>query len=252
MNRRELGAGEALIMVHGFAGGSGYWSPVAESFAEQFHVVMPDLLGFAGSTTIPVPETVQGFAAGLIKIMDKLAIEQCSLLGHSMGGMIALQAALDAPSRISRLVLHGTSCQAVIPDRYETLDETIARFETEGIDATIDRVVASWFVDYEMSPAYAACRAAAVGLTATTAIAAMTTMRPWNVCDRMSEIGVPTLVIGGDKDRSIPPQHFLNLWHGIPDSHLAVLPNCAHAVHLEEPALFTRFVGEFLSTGNVG
>ncbi len=248
LNHRCMGAGEALVLVHGFLGGGGYWGPVAAHFAERFQVVLVDLPGFAGSAALPVPETVTGFGAALIELLDQLGIERCTLLGHSMGGMIAQQVALDAPSRITRLILYGAACQAGLTERFETIEETMVRIEAEGIEATADRVVATWFVDGEKSSAYDACRAAGVGISAASAIAAMTTMRRWSVRERLGEIGAPTLVIGGDGDRSIASHHFLDLWRGIPDCRLAVVPGCAHAAHLEKPDLFISLLGDFLAT----
>ena len=252
LNYRRMGTGEALVLVHGFLGGGGYWGAVAEHFARRFQVILPDLPGFAGSAALPVPETVAGFAAALIEFMDGLGIERCRLMGHSMGGMIVQQVALDAPSRISRLILYGTACQSGLPERFETVEETIARIAAEGIEATADRIVATWFVDGEKSPAYAPCRAAGDGALASSAVAAMRTMQGWSARDRLGEIAAPTLAIGGDRDRSIAPHHLLDLWRGIPDCRLAVVPGCAHAVHLEKPVLFMDLVDDFLATGGRG
>ena len=57
---------------------------------------------------------------------------------------------------------------------------------------------------------------------------------------------MPTLVIGGDRDRSVAVSEFIKLREGIRDAQLCIAPGCAHAVHLEKPDLFNRVVGDFL------
>ena len=102
--------------------------------------------GFAGSGGIEAPDSVAGFAQALLGLLDELVIERTALLGHSMGSMVALQLALDHPNRVERLVLYGAACTGNLAKRFETVDDSMARIEDEGIEACADFIVPIWFV----------------------------------------------------------------------------------------------------------
>ena len=94
---RRFGEGRALVLLHGFLGGSGYWAPQISHFARMFEVIAPDLPGFAGSHAQPTPDTISGFAPVLLDFLDRISIGRFALVGHSLGGMVAQQIALDFP-----------------------------------------------------------------------------------------------------------------------------------------------------------
>ena len=71
-------------------------------------------------------------------------------------------------------------------------------------------------------------------------------MAGWDVRDRLGEVGMPTLVICGDSDRSTHPDCSYELWQGIPNAQLCVLPDCAHNAHLEVSEVFNPLIRRFL------
>ena len=249
LNHQRHGSGPPLVLQHGFLGGAGDWLPLFATFGRHFDVIAPDFPGFAGSSEIEAPDSVAGFADALLGFLDELGIERTSLLGHSMGSMVALQIALDHPERLDRLVLYGSTCTGDLPDRFEPFEESIARLERLGVDACADFIVPTWFVDGEAAPYFAMCREAGRGLGTETAIRALRALGAWNVCERLGEVSVPTLVICGDLDRSTTPAQSYRLWEAIPDARLCVVPGCAHNVHLERPELFSGIVLDFLIEG---
>ena len=129
LNHQRHGSGPPLVLQHGFLGGAGDWLPLFATFGRHFDVIAPDFPGFAGSSEIEAPDSVAGFAGALLGFLDELGIERTSLLGHSMGSMVALQIALDHPDRLERLVLYGSTCTGNLPDRFEPFEASIARLE---------------------------------------------------------------------------------------------------------------------------
>src|SRR5215470_11167237 len=91
----RYGKGTPLIMQHGFLGGGGYWVPQFPAFGKGFDIVAPDLPGFAGSGAEPPQDSIEGMAGAVVALADALKIERFHLIGHSMGGMVAQQIALD-------------------------------------------------------------------------------------------------------------------------------------------------------------
>ena len=246
LNYRRFGSGPTVVLQHGYAGGGGYFGILAAHLAANFDVIATDMPGFAGSANEPVPDSVPGIAESLLETLTQLNVERFMLLGHSLGSMTALQAALDHPDRIERLILYGGSATTNLPNRFETFDETVARIESESIEVTTARIAATWFVDGDKHPLYEFTKTAGAGASKEGAIRLMRGMVGWDVRDRLGEVSMPTLVICGDSDKSTHPDCSYELWHGIPGAQLCVLPDCAHNVHLEVSEAFNPLIGRFL------
>ena len=148
--------------------------------------------------------------------------------------------------KVERLVLYGAASTGQLPGRFETFDATIRRLERIGIAEGGEPIIASWFVSGRRHPAYALYRQMAEAARTDAAIAALRAIEAWQVTERLGEIDVPTLVIGGDRDRSTEPAEQFRLWRGLRLGQLCILPNCAHAAHLEQPDVFHRLVSRFL------
>ena len=246
LHYRRYGKGTPLIMQHGFLGGSGYWVPQFPAFGKCFDIVAPDLPGFAGSAGEPPQDSIEGMADSIVTLIDSLRIERFHLVGHSMGGMVAQQIALDHPDRINKLVLYGTASLGDLPKRFETLAATRQRVRREGIEACLQRIVPTWFVEGMDAPFYDLCYRAGSGVTAAAADNALGALATWNVSAQLKDIKVPTLVICGDRDRSISLDQAVALSDGISTSRLCIVPGCAHNVHLERPEFFAQAVRDFL------
>lgn len=244
---KRSGSGRPLVLVHGFLGGIAEWDALFAHFTRSYDVIAVDLPGFGGSAAIPAPSTLTGFAELIAGLLDALAIERCALLGHSLGSMIAQQFALDHRHRVERLVLYGAASTGTLPGRFETFDATIERFERVGIAQGGEPIIASWFVAGRGHPGYRTYRKMAEAAVTATAIATLRAIAQWQVTDRVGSIDAPTLVIGGDRDRSTEPAEQFRLWRGLPSGQLCILPNCAHAAHLEQPELFHQLLARFLA-----
>ena len=247
LNYIRHGRGKTLVLLHGFLGGTAYWVPLSTGLKHAHDVIAVDLPGFAGSTKVPAPDSLNGYAKAVLDLLDNLGVERFSLLGFSMGGMIAQQAALDFPQRLEKLVLYGSAAVGDLPHRFESWEASIVRIEREGVEPTADKTVATWFVEGKSHPYYPACREACRGAYAPSCITVMRAMQGWNNVGRLGEIKMPTLVIVGDKDRSTKVSDSLILWEGIPGAELCVLPDCAHGAHMEKPDLFNKVLAEFLA-----
>jgi pimeloyl-ACP methyl ester carboxylesterase len=242
----RTGQGPVLVLQHGFLGGGGYWRAQMDAFRSRFDVIAPDLAGFAGSANEPVRTSIEGHAAALVELLDALDVERFHLLGHSMGGMVALQAALDHPRRVASLILYGTASTGTLPERFETFEASIGRVEKEGVEACARRIASTWLIDGDASDKLALCLEATRGTRQAAAVAALSSFGRWDVTQRLNELRMPTLVISGDRDRSVDARHSIALWRAIGGSELCIAPRCAHGVHLDDGALFDHVVGRFL------
>jgi pimeloyl-ACP methyl ester carboxylesterase len=243
---RRYGSGPTLILQHGFVGGGGYFAPQAARLSNYFDVICPDLPGFAGSAAVSAEMTTSGLSRALIGLLDELGVGRFSLLGHSMGGGVALQTALDHATRVDKLVLYGTASSGRMPKRFETVKETLERIRMDGIQVTAERIAATWFVEGAHAPMYEFCVTAAGEPDQTAAMRAIENFQKWDVTERLGELKMPVLVMCGDRDRSYNLEDTLPMMRRIARSQLCVLPNCAHAAHLEAPGIFTDLLIDFL------
>ena len=243
------GRGPAVVLQHGFLSGAVYWRSLIDSLADSFDIIATNLPGYADNAAAEPVDRIEKFAEFVLDLVSELGVDRFSLLGHSMGGMIAQEVALQAPERLDKLVLFGTGPNGVIPGRFESIAASRERVINEGAASTITRTVASWFVEESRDANYQS----GVDLAGQTSVAAMlagyTAWENWSSASRLTDIEPETLIIWGERDRSYNWEQVHQLWKNIPSVSLAVLPGCAHNAHLENPELFNLVVKDFLLGG---
>ena len=234
-----------LVLVHGFMGGAAQWARQASLGAER-DIIAVDLPGFGAKADEPPLERMDDFAAAVLDDLNRLGITAFDLLGHSMGGMIVQDIVRLEPARVRKLVLYGTGATGVLPGRFETVATSIARARQDGPHATARRIAATWFLKGSEDPEYKACAAISEKATLNAIIDGLRAMQDWSGEAHLPSISQATQVLWGDADRTYAWPQNATLWKTIPRSHLAVLPNCAHAVHLERSTLFNALIDDFL------
>jgi pimeloyl-ACP methyl ester carboxylesterase len=246
LNYQVNGDGHPLVLLHGFVGGAGYWFQQEDALGGDFQLISVDLPGFAGSADVPEQDSLEGYANTVIEVLDALDLPRVSLLGFSMGGMIAQELARLYPDRVETLILYGSSAVGDLPQRFESWEASIQRLGRDGVEATTDKTVATWFVEGTESPRYPRTREACAGASLPHCIKVMRAMQGWNSEAWLAELTMPTLVLVGDQDRSTTPYDSIPLWEGIPNAEFCILPATAHGIHLEEPELFNLVLKKFL------
>jgi len=243
---RRSGAGQTLVLVHGYLGGSRQWEAEIDAWRHGYDVVAVDLAGYGQAGRLTSPHDMASHARSVLATLDHLGVACFHLLGHSMGGMVAQEVVHLAPLRVMRLVLYGTGPLGCIPGRFETMARSRERLAEHGVESTARRICATWLLAREAAPAFESLATLAASASAQAAEAGLWAMEGWDGRDRLAAITQPTLIVWGEHDRSYNWAQVEALWRTIPRASLAVLPACAHALHLERPALFQRLVQEFL------
>ena len=234
-----------LVLVHGYLGGSSQWIEQVAVFSQYFHLVTVDLPGFGLNHSMESPETIRGYAEFVLNQLDRKGVEQFHLLGHSMGGMIVQEMAAMVPSRINYLILYGTGPVGMLPNRFETIEESKRRVVADGPQLTGRRIAATWFVQREQAAQYHVCAELADKASLQASLAGLSAMEAWSGVPYLTQIKSPTLVLWGDGDRTYQWSQPEQLWNNIPAAQLGVLPGCAHAVHLEKPHVFNAVLMDF-------
>lgn len=240
------GSGPPLVLVHGYLGGSAMWAGQIARLAPRFDVIAPDLPGFGESRDLAPHDSIEAIARHVLGFLSEAGVERFDLLGHSMGGMVVQQMAAEAPERVRRLVCYGTGPVGVLPGRFETIDASRARLARDGVAATARTIAATWFRDGEDGPGFDICEKLGKHVSMETALASLTAWERWDGRPGLPRIEAETLVLWGDRDRSYDWSQPEALWRGIARSSLAVVPGCAHNVHMEKPALFDALLEDFV------
>lgn len=229
-------AAPTIVLLHGFTQTGGSWAATIAALGERYRALAPDIRGH-GSRCAAEPVTFDAVAADVLA----LAPERFALAGYSMGGRIALDVALRAPGRVSRLILIGAS--PGLRDGEErrarrVADEALAdRLGREGIEAFAAEWAALPLLADQPHEVAAAARAerlrqSPAGLAAALRGLGTGAMEP--LWDRLGELSMPVTLIAGERDakfRAIAQQ----MEAAIPRAALHVVPGAGHAVQLERP-----------------
>lgn len=228
------GRGPAVVLLHGLSGSHRWWRYTFPELSREFRVHVPELVGFGASRPAPRQPSIPQMAELLVSWMDLQGIERTHLVGHSMGGQIAIHIATRWPERLDRLVL----VSAAGISRGRTLGE-LARFLAELVPPR------SWgrpgFIPTIARDAFQA--GPLVLLRATRHILG-DDVRPL-----LGRIVHPTLLVWGRLDPLTPLSHGWQMADAIPHSRLVVLPDAAHNPMADTPVRFNEVVGTFLRTG---
>ncbi len=243
---------ETVVFVHGYLGGGAQWDGQQAALSDRFHIVTPDLPGFGANHAMAAPTTIEGFAGFVLSQLSDLGLERFHLVGHSMGGMVVQEMVARAAERVDALVLYGTGPVGLLPGRFESIDESKRRVTREGSQATARRIAATWFLDGAAASGHSLAAAIAEQASEQAALAGLSAMEAWSGRAALPHIKSRSLVIWGDQDRSYAWSQPEELWRTIPDAQLAVVPGCAHAVHLEKPELFNAILMDFLDGHDPG
>ena len=240
------GEGFPLVLVHGYLAGSRIWLEQLAHFKNRFDVIVPNMPGLGLSAALRAPNTIIGFAEKILADLSSLGVKTFHLVGHSMGGMVVQTMAALAPERIKYLVCYGTGPVGVLPNRFETIDASRQRLVNDGLDKTVKRIAATWFRDGENAPGYQHCVELGLQASMQAALASLDAWETWDGTKQLKKIKASSLVVWGDSDRSYGWSQPEALWRGITNCSLAVVPGCAHNVHMEKPRLFNAILEDFL------
>jgi pimeloyl-ACP methyl ester carboxylesterase len=232
MYYEEYGAGEPLVLLHGFGGCSRNWLPFIAELSERHRLVVVDLRGHGHSTNPENKFTHREAASDVFLLLEKLAVGHFSAMGMSSGGMTLLHMATSQPKRIDAMVL--ISATSHFPDEaraimrrasLETMPKEVQEMYRECAkrgDAQIRQLIAqfnAFHKDYDD-----------MNFTA----------------QGLSTITARTLVVHGDRDRFFPVEIPVSIYRSIPDAALWIIPGGDHVPIYDSTVPFTSTALRFL------
>lgn len=254
--------GSPVILIHGLGASADIWMRNIESLAEQHRVYVPDVAGFGRSDKPGGPLSPFFFGRFLDDFMAALNIDQASLVGHSLGGGIALLHAIGYPEKVDKLVVAdsaGLGREVIYTLRLMSLPliGEIMSYPTRfGVAQFFKLAVRNPGVITPdiIDTYYEIFRLPGQQKFLLQVVRAMVTLRGGRsellepVLNNLSTITAPTLIMWGRQDRVLPVKHAFIAKDKIPGARLAIIENCGHITNLERPDEFNQVVREFLGT----
>src|SRR5947199_4198147 len=260
---RIAGEGPVILLVHGIAGSSQQWLDSMTLLAEGHTVVAPDLLGHGRSAKPRGDYSLGAYAAGIRDLLEVLGHPRATIVGHSLGGGIAMQFAYQYPERCERLVLvssgglgrevHAMIRAAALPGSEWVLPLICTRGLLDAVDGVarfVGRAGLRAAPDLEeiwrgyASLGDADCRRAFVHTLRT--IIDPSGQRV-SAADRLYLAAeVPTMIVWGEQDGVIPVTHAHAAHAAIPASRLELFPGAGHFPHRSDPRRFVEVLLDFV------
>ena len=239
--------GEKVVFIHALGCNLDLWDAIVPLIPADFQSIRYDLSGHGRSAAGPDELSIEDHAQDLIHVLDECGAEDANLVGVSVGGMIALAAALMEPSRIRRLVLCATAGRIGSVERWS---ERIAMVRGQGLNALADGILMRWFAPgfAEREPGVLRqARAWLVNMPANGYVASCAALRDTDLRPLLSGIRCPALVLCGEDDVATPPQWGRELAAALPDARFELIAGAGHLPPLEQPLAFARALERFLN-----
>ena len=264
----DEGSGEVIVLLHGIAGSSQTWRALVGPLSRRYRVIAPDLLGH-GNSTKPRADYSLGALSALVRdILDELGIARATVVGHSLGGGIAMQFVYQHPDYVERLVLIGSG--GLGPDVGLTLrlaslpgaELVLPLIAARRLLSPGDRVF-SWMrkMGVESPRGEELWRHYSSLSDGPTRQAFLRTLR--SVVDHRGQAvtalnklnfrtDFPVMAIWGERDNMIPVKHAYAAQEVRPDVRLEVLADVGHFPHAERPAEVAALIDDFITAGERG
>ena len=260
---RIAGSGPPVVLIHGMLNSSSHWRSVALNLAGEHTVIAPDLIGHGDSAAPRGDYSLGAHAASIRDLLAAVGIGRATLVGHSLGGGVAMQFFYQFPQRVERLALvssgglgHDVSPMlrtAALPGMSTLLSMTIhARLlgALQDTGGRLRRRGYDWGVHLQ-----ATTRALRPLQNAGAREAFLQTLRAVidvhgqrvSATDRLYLLeSIPTMIVWGERDHTIPVSHGRRAHAGIPGSRFRTLAKAAHFPHLDDPDGLSEVLRSFI------
>ncbi|HWI73887.1 MAG TPA: alpha/beta fold hydrolase [Baekduia sp.] len=262
---RRVGEGPAVLLIHGITSSSRTWRDVMPGLAENYTVVAPDLLGHGRSAKPRGDYSLGGYASGLRDLLVALEIPRATVVGHSLGGGVAMQFAYQFPERLERLVLvdsGGLGSEVNLVLRAATLPGAeyvlplLASSPLRGASAALGSVLGrvglranadvKGMAEGFESLGDASARRAFVHTARSVIDPAGQRV---DATDRLYLAEhVPSLIVWGERDRMIPVKHGREAHALMPHSRFEVFEEAGHFPFNDDPERFVALLHDFIAT----
>jgi 3-oxoadipate enol-lactonase len=228
-----------LVLGGSLGTDTGMWQPQVPELAQHHRVVRYDHRGHGRSPVPPGPYTVDGLGRDVLRLLDSLGADRVDYAGLSLGGMVGMWLAANAPDRIGRLALLCTAAHLPADLGYRQRAATV---RAEGVAAIVEPVLGRWFTPAFPPADRAPYRAMLAGTDPEGYAGCCEAIAGLDLRPVLSKITAPTLVVAGADDPAIPPRYAEQIAAAVPGSRLVVLDGAAHLANVERADAVNRLL----------
>ena len=239
------GQGDPLVVIHGGGDGARAWMKNMEELSGSYTIYVPDLPGFGRSQPIDGDYYIPELAEFVDKFSHELGLKSFYLMGHSLGGGIALSYALKFPHKLKKLILVSSMCLGREIALWVRFLSNCVLCRAIGVVALAVLRGVKWVADLILAPVKFVIPLSKFSISLggkVTTLEEQTTV----FVNRLSEIMVPTLVVWGAKDPIVPAKHAYAAAELIPDCQVKVFEDSGHSVYRDKIGEFSRLLTKFL------
>ena len=247
----DRGHGPSVVLLHGFPLDRSIWDGLLGPLAVAHRLIVPDLRGHGRSPATPGPYPMEDLADDVLETLEAESVPPpYVLVGHSMGGYVALAFAEAHPDRLRALILLSSRASADTP---EAAERRLASAETLDREGTTDSLLG--MVDTMLATDNRRARPELVEqvgalIRGTPAVGAAGALRGMSARpdrhDVLRALDVPLLVVAGNDDAIVPPEESAAMADAAPDGRLATIPGAGHLAPLEVPGATAGVLLSFL------
>jgi len=239
-------ASPVLVFSNSLGANYSMWDPQADEFGKKFSVLRDDTRGHGQSPPTPGPYSIELLGRDVIAMLDALDLDRVHFCGLSMGGMIGMWLALNAPERLNKLMLSNTAARIGTAKGWNTRIEAVQR---NGMKSVASAILERWFTPAFRQNAPETMANILKMLEGTNPdgyVACCAAVRDFDCREQLNKIRTPTLVIAGAYDPATPPADGRFLAQQIPGARFVEL-NAAHLSNIEAQDQFNDELAAFLN-----
>jgi pimeloyl-ACP methyl ester carboxylesterase len=245
---RVIGKGAAVMLIHGFAEDNSIWNDIVEALSENYKLILPNIPGSGGSPAMTIQHGIEDYASAMLAILQEEQFTNAVVIGHSMGGYIALAMTEKKPSTIKALGLFHSSAYADDALKIATRHKAISFLQENGSQAFLKTSLPGLFADpLQHKKSIDNLLQKAENCSSDTLIQYHEAMikRP-DRTELLVTAKFPVLFVIGFEDKAAPFSHSLQQSHLPPIGHISILRGSAHMGMIEEPAKSLLVLTDFL------
>ncbi|AXV39136.1 alpha/beta fold hydrolase [Methanobacterium sp. BAmetb5] len=246
---QDAGSGDPVVLVHGMGSDHTAWGGLVPLLQTNYRALAVDLRGHGYSCKTPGPYSLDLFATDLLKLLESLDIEKAHFLGHSLGGAVLLELALQHPEKMYSLTLISSFAQ-VDPPLEIILNKLLKILKEQGYEAFFDACLPLTYTPEfleENQETFSLIKATTRQMVSLASLTdTLQACLQIDLKDSLNEIKVPALVIAGSEDTFTPSHHGIFIKNNLKQGKMATMEGVGHNLLVEQPGKTYSLLQDFL------
>ena len=234
--------GPKMVLIHGLFLNSDCWKYQLPFFESKFHILRLDLRGHGKSTKPKKRFTIRNYVDDMLALLNHVNWTQdLYLVGHSLGGMIALVYGLENPSHVKKMVVADSFCFI----SQEAITDVLGRVNSSKLEKFSMGIGVRGLNPYDDEKAKFVAKLVTDHMTKKDCLQATAASAGFNICENLKALKIPALILVGKKDITTPVWASEMIHEWLPQSELIIIPDGGHLIIIDHPNEFNDLVFSF-------